>query len=1211
MSQCLRCSKLCETSAVFCDDCRSLLRNEFRRGSASRSSDADNATPMSAPSWELASFPTSPLSASAPSLVAQKQERPRDGLGDGLADQDTMQSAIAETPRVSYAPITPHPPTMNSYTYPDSPDQTISRLSEAAQFIAEVDPANRRLPRASRLAPMRDISADIRRESTPMPRFAKMRGNTDASEKAGASASGSLPTRPGNAPERGRLEDGDLPDLWPWLDGEVEEKENEDSWANSTDPLISRHIPNSAEAARIEEEDIRRALAEGMPTSHNLRLFRARRPFSLRMAFVVLALLAVIALIVDSVLLSVVVNHPRRAATSPNGPAVAALTLSPNMAKVYDEFKKRAVQVRVVVSIMNFPPHHEVQLTHDVQEAVMTTSNSSILTIREDGSAKATILVDDTWAVGFDQVYAEDVTTHYTASAQLQVVGKDSSSPAHLGLYDQTGKQQIKSLDFGSVYQGLNSIQHLMLENDGSGSITWSAGSDRPWLLVSPNQGTFSQNQKIDVAVQTLSLNPGMYTGALTLSSNVSAQPLLFRVTLKVLKPGAGALLAITPAVLSFTTTDGSQAPLTQILTLNNPGTQPLNWTLAISASIAASNQSSLAHVSGISNKWLSANLDTGSVPAHSSQQIAVSVNSSSLLPGAYQGELSFSAPGAIDKTQVVSVSLTVQPHCGLVTNSGYLTFTAVQGTTSPSNQSLGLNATASCAGAPLNWKATLSSSFNWLNATPTSGVLKGTTSEFISVGANAAGLPARTYYGFIAFTTANSTQTVMAQLRVQPPPSPGAPIMSATPLNLNFSNTLGQPNPPGQVVTITNTGGSQLNWSTNVVPIATCWFCVSPSGGTIPKNSTGQLVVNINTSRLTSPGAYAGQIIINATDSNGKPASGSGQIVSVNLVVQPSCTLTQPSSTSLAFSGVQGGANPVASTLLITGTGNCAWPLTLTPSKTSASWLSVNFPTGFQIKGNGQSVPFVVAASTAGLPSGPPLSASFTISATDSAGTIAFGSPQQVTATLSVLPPPCVAAPVTNLAFMANQGQASPAPQMVPLSESGTCSRPVTWTATTANPWLSLSTPAPDTGSGTSVTVGVNSTTLPAGTVTGTFVLTATDKSGATVGSQTVTVTLTVAPTYTVSGTVLACQPGPAPTCTTSSPLPGASLTLFDSTNMLIETAKADPSGNYTFINLPPGIYSVTITGTDANNVPYSSTDSLPPVTTNATGITLQVYPG
>ena len=1201
MNQCLRCSKPCETSAVFCDECRSLLRNEYRRGSASRSSDSGNAVSVSASPSNPASAPSS---ISAPSLVAQKQEEP----GDDRADRGTKRPAIAETPRASHAPITPHPPTMNNYPYPDSVDQTMSRLSEAAQLIAEVEPSNRRLPRASRLAPIRDISADIRRESTPLPRFTKMRSDTGTSEKVGASDP--LTGQQDNAPEHDRFEDGELPDLWPWLDNEIEEKENEDSWANSTDPLISRHIPNSVEAARIEEEDIKRALAEGLPTSHNLRLIRSRRPFSLRMAFVVLALLAIIALLVDSVLLSVVVSHPRRATTTPNGPAVPTLTLSPNIAYIFKVVNgvKEPVTAPVQVQIMNFPPGDDVQLTHDVQEAVTTTSGSSIVTIAKDGSPKVvTLKVDSSWAVGFDQVYAEDIKTHYTASAQLQVMGTRASSPAHLDLYDQTGKQSVTSLQFPPTIEGTNSILQLLLKNSGSGSITWSAGSNQPWLLVSPNQGMFSQSQKIDVAAQTLNLSPGVHKGTLSFSSNVSSAPQPIQVTLTVRPPGQGPVLALTPAVLSFTTTDGLQAPSTQKLTLDNPGNQPLSWTLAIFSSIAASNQTALARIPGISNNWLSATPDTGSVPAHSSQQISVWVNSNSLLPGAYQGELRFSAPGAVDTTQTVGVSLTEQPRCGLVANSGYLTFTAVQGQPDPGNQSLGLNATASCAGAPLNWKATLSSSYNWLSATPTSGKLTGTTSEFISVGANSAGLPASTrpYYGFIAFATTNSTQTVMVQLTVQKPPLPNEPVMGAAPLNLNFSSTSGQQNPQGQVVTITNTGqNSPLYWRTTVTQIGSIWLSTAPTGGIVQPGETGQVVIRVNTSSLT-PGTYAGQVGLLGTDISGRPASGSGQVVSVNLVVQPPCTLTQPSSSSLAFSGVQGGAYPIAPTLLITGTGNCAWPLTLTTSAASAPWLSVTFLTGNSIKGNGQSIPFVVRASTSGLTSGPPLSASFTISATDSAGTVAVGSPQQITATLSVLPP-CVAASVSNVTLAAVQGQTSPVSKNILLSETGTCSRPVTWTASSNTPWLSFTTPAPDTGGGTSLTVTANSATLPVGTATGTFMLTAIDNSQATVSSQTITVTLNV--TDTVSGTVLACSDS---LCTTSAPLPGASLTLFDSSNTQVETATADPSGIYTFTNLLPGTYSVTITGTDANSVHYSTSGIPLVVTVSATGVTLKVYPG
>ena len=302
MSQCLRCSKPCETSAVFCDECRSVLRNEFRQGSALRASDSGGV-----------SVASTARSAQSASLVAQEPDGPQ-GEHD-LAEHGTKpQQGIAQTPRTTNAPVTPHPPTLDSFTYPDLAGQAMSRLSEAAQLISEVEPSNRRLPRASRLAPMRDISADIRRESTPLPKLSKMHNGTATPQKV--STPDALPSAKADTPERDFALNGSnagLPDLWPWLDNEVEEKENEDTWANSTDPLISRHIPNSVESARIEEEDIKRALAEGIPTEHNMRWIRPRRSSSLRIAFSILAVLAALALIADGILLSVVVAHPRKA----------------------------------------------------------------------------------------------------------------------------------------------------------------------------------------------------------------------------------------------------------------------------------------------------------------------------------------------------------------------------------------------------------------------------------------------------------------------------------------------------------------------------------------------------------------------------------------------------------------------------------------------------------------------------------------------------------------------------------------------------------------------------------------------------------------------------------------------------------------------------------------------------------------------------------
>ena len=58
----------------------------------------------------------------------------------------------------------------------------------------------------------------------------------------------------------------------------------------------------------------------------------------------------------------------------------------------------------------------------------------------------------------------------------------------------------------GADVVGANTIRAFTLTNSGGGSITWSANSDQPWLLVAPSQGIFSQQEAISVAVQRLGL---------------------------------------------------------------------------------------------------------------------------------------------------------------------------------------------------------------------------------------------------------------------------------------------------------------------------------------------------------------------------------------------------------------------------------------------------------------------------------------------------------------------------------------------------------------------------------------------------------------------------------------------------------------------------------------------------------------------------------
>src|SRR5712692_3239566 len=806
MSQCLRCSKLCEANAVFCEECRSLLRNQLQQ------------RPSPHASQEGPSSSASPL-ADVPTLAEH-----------GAIQGNPLERITSPLPVVR-ANQEPQPVALVANE--DLVDQAVYRLNEAAQLIAEEEEQGkserkaRPYSRAPRLRPIRDISPDIRRESTPLPQVS----GTPQSEPVSRNG---LEHQQGNGISPVRLDaHPSLPDLWPWLDADTEDKEN-DIWEDRTDPLIARHFPNSAESARIEEEDIRRALAEGVPTAPHPIPRKSRAPH-MRIAFIALAIFALVAFAIDGILIGVAFNQPRHAASTPGGPPT--LTISQN-GHYFGQNLGTYIGSTIQLSLKNFTPSTSVALTHDIQEPIHLDGGSSIINVGPAGSASVDVTIDSDWGTGFHLIVAEDLKTRYTASATLLITGGGPTPPPHLQLDN-------RPLDLGAAVVGANTIRAFKLANGGGGSITWSASSKQPWLLVSPSQGTFSAGQTISIAVQRVGLKPGDYKGDLAISSNVSP-PQHVEVDMSVLPLTPGPVLALSPALLSFSANDGQATPpAAQTLTISNPGTRPFSWSLANQDQATATAQLSLLRALGPAGNWLSASPLSGVVPPGATAAIQVVVRSQSILPGTYTGTLLFTAPGAIDNPQAVNVSLTVFPHCGIVTSSGFLSFTAVQGQSNLGTQALSLNATVSCSGAAITWKSSGTSS--WVAVTPASGQLKGTASAVVSVSVNTAGLAPNTYSGQLSFVTGGmSTQTVTVMLVVQPPPPPSKPVMGASPLSLNFSNTQGLPNPTGQVVTITNNGGSPLKWSTSINLLTCRWLCAAPTGGTIAPGQTGQVTINV-----------------------------------------------------------------------------------------------------------------------------------------------------------------------------------------------------------------------------------------------------------------------------------------------------------------------------------------------------------------------------
>lgn len=1081
-----------------------------------------------------------------------------------------------DLPSFPKAPITspsPSIPTSNS-VYVDMVEQAIDRLNDAARRIAAVEQKKEhRSPKASRLSPFRDISGEIQRSSTPMPNVSSTPHDSNA---------------PGM--------ESQLPDIWPWIP-DTEENE-QDLWADYTDPLVRRRFPDSNETARIEEEDVRRARAEGFRVSLLRRGRATIKAKRLRMLFACLAIMAICALLIDSALVSLAFIHQRRTTPVVNGPPTLTLSVEGKpSSKVY-------YSQNVTLHLRHFTPSSKVYITHDVEEPVVFAASTSLVLVNSAGEANVTTSIDQVdWNPGFHTIDAEDVQSHYTANAVLEIVGSGPTRPSHLII-------KTTSLDFQSGIQGSNTTQPLTLSNEGSGAINWAASSNKSWLVLTPNQGVFSRDETIEVAVERGTLSPGDYTGTITFSSNVGA-PISVTVTMTVssLPPNAGPVLMVTPAVLSFTAQDGSADPTAQELVVSNPGTQPLSWSLKDNGLASTTDQNSFLSTANqpITN-WLNVSPVSGTVVPKATSVVSINVHSQNLLPGAYIDTLVFSAgSGALNNVQSVSVSLTVLPKCGLTLSTGAMSFTSVANSSNSTVQALNLSTMSGCN--TVNWQA--SSSASWLQITPTSGQASATTSSVISVGVNASNMNAGSYNATITVTDGTNTQTVLVTLMVQPPPPPSAPIMAVSPLTMSFTAIEGQSKPQGQAVVISNTGQSALQWHTQVQLLASSWLGASPTGGIVNPGQTGQVVVTANAATL-SPGDYTGQVTIFGTDTSTPPhnASGNPQTIMVELHVSPPCGLQNPSSSALAFTATQGGTNPSAQSVTFTASGSCNWPVNWQASITThARWLTLSALSG-SITTGGQSVTLSASVNVGNLPAGT-YSTQVSITASDSTPTPAQGSPQVFSVTLTVLQACQLQASTNNLTFTTPTGQVS-GTQSVIIQETGNCARPVSWTATgdsKSSAWLIFSPPSgSDSGAGARLSVNVNANSLAPGAYSGTITINASGAGSALVQGSPLNISVSATVTgFAISGTVNACAASP---CTTPVPLPSATVTLLNSGGATVASTVTGTTGTYSFSNVPLGNYTVSVAGTDASGVHYVGTVSVT-VTGNMTNVNVNVLPG
>ncbi len=98
------------------------------------------------------------------------------------------------------------------------------------------------------------------------------------------------------------------------------------------------------------------------------------------------------------------------------------------------------------------------------------------------------------------------------------------------------------SLTFGAEAGGsATSSQTVLIRNTGTGTLNWTAASNRTWLAASPASGTAKSN--VTISVDAAGLTPGTYTGSVTFTSSEAwNSPQSLAVTLNVFAAGGSGL---------------------------------------------------------------------------------------------------------------------------------------------------------------------------------------------------------------------------------------------------------------------------------------------------------------------------------------------------------------------------------------------------------------------------------------------------------------------------------------------------------------------------------------------------------------------------------------------------------------------------------------------------------------------------------------------
>lgn len=509
---------------------------------------------------------------------------------------------------------------------------------------------------------------------------------------------------------------------------------------------------------------------------------------------------------------------------------------------------------------------------------------------------------------------AVPVTLNVTATSGAVVTSAVTATPTALSFTFPSGATlpQTQSLSIATSSAAVTTVTATPTTDNGGN-----------WLSVNPTSIPLALNTPgtTSVSVTPTGLATGVHNAVIALSppgTNGTTVPVTVTI-------GGTPALILTPSSLNFSYQTGTANPAQQNIQITSSTGSPISYTAAATTTTCGAN-------------WLVLTTSSGSTPG----TLGVQINPTNLVAANCMGQITITAPGTNTPTQTVPVNLLVSNNPLLQVPSTGPTFNFLTGGSIPAAQSVQITSSSTpiaftAAATPVTGGA------NFLTVTPGSG----TTPQALSLGLNSsvlAGLAPGTYMQNVTITSpgaGNSPQSFPVTLVVS-----NVPVLTASQPSANFNFQIGHPAPQSQVLTLSSTGGP-LNYSVSTTTTNCPGFlsATPPTGTTaVPPSQSGQLVVAVNTSGITTPITCNGTITVTVPGTTNTPLT---IPVTLNANTTP---LLNAGQQAVQVTAVAGSTTSTMVTIPLTSTdGTTALNFTATASTNppGLTWLSITPNTG------------------------------------------------------------------------------------------------------------------------------------------------------------------------------------------------------------------------------------------------------------------------